>query len=302
MRSRGRSIGAHLRRSAIPAAIFLLSISAAAQTLPDIDTLLARVSERLERYYRRAQLIVCMEKASVMPIGSDLGPAGFMRVIESELRVEPESTEDGDTLTNAKLVRQILKINGRAPSEKNKNDRSRCTDPNPLTPEPLAFLLPANREGYTFTSGGFGKGKDGGTLVLEFATRRERGEGKLVEDSRGVEDCFGFSVTSAWKGRIWVDAETYDVVRMEQRLSGPGDIEVTWAQQRKHQLPASIVVQRYDTTIKFKSIAFTNPEETMLVPESIETMTVLNGGLQSTRRRQEYSEYKRFLTTGRIVK
>ena len=285
----------------IPVALVVAAATVTAQAPPDVDALLARVSDRIERYYRQAQQIICVEKATVQPIGMDLGPAGFARVTESELRVEPDAG-DGDTPTGAKLVRLITKINGRPPSDKDKKDRSRCTDPNPLTPEPLAFLLPANREGYSFTSAGFGKGKDRGALILEFTTARSRGEGKLTEDPRGIEDCFGFSVTSAWKGRIWIDAGTYDVLRIEQRLSGPGDVEVTFEQQRKHNLPPSITVERYDVTIRYKTIAFTDPEETMLLPESIETTSLLRNGLQSVRRRQEYSAYRRFLTTGRIVK
>lgn len=290
-------------RWAFPAAAVLgaATLCAQAPAAPDVDTLLANVSHRIEQYYRRAQQIVCLEKATVIPISSDFGPAGFARITESELRVEPDG-EDVDTPTSAKLVREIIKINGRRPSDKDKKDRSRCTDPNPLTPEPLAFLLPANREGYTFASGGPGKGKDRGALILEFSTEKSRGEGKLNEDPRGIEDCFGFSVASAWKGRIWVDAATYDVLRIEQRLSGPGDIAVTFAQQRKHNLPSSITVERYDTTIKYKTIAFTDPEETMLLPESIETVSMIRNGLVSTRRHQEYSGYRRFLTAGRIVK
>jgi hypothetical protein len=38
----------------------------------------------------------------------------------------------------------------------------------------------------------------------------------------------------------------------------------------------------------------------MLLPESIESLTVLRTGLQSTRRIQVFSNYRRFLTSGRI--
>jgi hypothetical protein len=38
----------------------------------------------------------------------------------------------------------------------------------------------------------------------------------------------------------------------------------------------------------------------MLLPESITTTTVLRTGLQSTRRTQQFSDYRRFLTRGRI--
>jgi hypothetical protein len=40
----------------------------------------------------------------------------------------------------------------------------------------------------------------------------------------------------------------------------------------------------------------------MLLPESIETLIVVHGGLESMRSRQTFTEYRRFLTAGRIVK
>jgi hypothetical protein len=40
----------------------------------------------------------------------------------------------------------------------------------------------------------------------------------------------------------------------------------------------------------------------MLLPESIETLMVMRGGLESLRSRQTFSDYRRFLTAGRIVK
>ena len=289
-------------RWAVPATLLLAGITVGAQAPPDVDTLLARVSARIEQYYRRAQQIVCTEKATVQPISRDYGSSGFARVTESELRVESDAAADGDNPTTAKVVRQIVKVNGRPPRDKDKKDRAGCTDPNPLSAEPLAFLLPANREGYTFTSAGFGKGKDRGSLIIDFVMAGSKDEGKLVEDERGHDDCFSWSIPTAMRGRIWIDATSYDVLRMEQRMAGPGDVRVTFAQQRKHNLPASIVVERYDTTIRYKMVAFTDPDEAMLLPESIETMILMRNALESTRRRQDFSDYRRFLTGGRIVK
>jgi hypothetical protein len=40
----------------------------------------------------------------------------------------------------------------------------------------------------------------------------------------------------------------------------------------------------------------------MLLPESIESLTVVRNGLQSTRRTETFSDYRRFLTDGRVVK
>ena len=55
-------------------------------------------------------------------------------------------------------------------------------------------------------------------------------------------------------------------------------------------------------TLRYTPIAFNDPDETLLLPESIESMTVFRGGLQSMRRVQTFSEYRRFLTGSRIIK
>jgi hypothetical protein len=294
----------HVRRWAISTSICLLSVSAAGQAQPpDIDTLLARVSERIAEYYKRAQSVMCIEKMTVLPIYGGFTPSGFARVTESELRVEPDETSDGDGASgSASFVRQIVKINGRAPREKDKKDRASCTDPNPLSAEPLAFLLPANRDGYTFTTSGFGKGKDRTALIIEFVNAPKEREGKLVEKEGAVEGCFSFEVPAPIRGRVWVDATTYQVTRLETHLAGYGDVRASNALQRKHNLPDYMTLERYDTAIKYRPIAFTDPDEAMLLPESIETVVMWRSGLESSRRRQEYSDYRRFVTAGRVVK
>jgi len=291
-----------LNRWATAAALSLLTASAAAQAPPDIDTLLARVSARIADYYARAQHVICIEKSTVQPVGHDFAPAGFARVTESELRVESDPDADGDGFAGATVVRQLMKVNGRKPRDKDKNDRAGCTDANPLSTEPLAFLLPAHRSEYAFVLGGPGKGKDRNTLIIDFTSSKPEGKGELSEDPRGHEDCFHFDIPVVMKGRVWVDAFSYEVVRAEQRMAGMAEIRVPVKLQRRHNLGNSVVVERNDTTIRYKAIPFHDPDESMLLPESIETLMVVRGGLESMRSRQVYSDYRRFMTGGRIVK
>jgi hypothetical protein len=287
----------------ILAAVLLTAGTATAQGPPDVDTLLARVSEKIADYYKRAQSVVCLEKTVVQPISTGISPSGLARTTESELRVEADLEADAEGgASGAKIVRQIVRINGKPPREKDKKDRSRCTDPNPLSPEPLAFLLPANRQGYTFTTNGFGKGKDRDAFIIDFKAESEDREGKVEEDPRGIEDCWNISVVVRTAGRIWVDAKTYQVLRLERHLAGLGEVQATFEQQRKHNLPSHMTMERYDTAIRYRPITFTDPDESMLLPEVIETTVIWRAGMESTRRRQEYSDYRRFLTAGRVVK
>jgi hypothetical protein len=284
-------------------------VATAAAALPhaqttDVASVLARVGERVAEYYKKVQNIVCNEKSTVQPVASNMstGFGGFARVTESELRIESETPGDGAGPAEATVVRTLLRVNGRPPREKDKHDAAGCTDPNPLSPEPLAFLLPANQGDYKFTFAGFGKGKESGAILIDFLSPGTRGDGKLVEDPNGHDDCFSWELPTAVKGRVWIDATTFDVLRVELHMVGPGSVRVSNEQQRKHMLPDYITIDRYDKTIRLKKAAFKDPDETMLLPESIESLILVRNGLQSIRKEQRFTDYRRFLTGGRIVK
>ena len=276
-----------------------VSISAAPQAPPELEALMTRIGERVASYYRQAQRVICIENSTVQPIGSNWSPEGFARTVESELRVEPE-TADGSMVPGAKVIRDVRRINGRAPSERDKNARSGCTDPNPLSPEPLAFLLPSHRGEYRFTSVRDGKEKGRAVLIVDFMSVNRASRPELIEDERGHDDCFDWSGPLATRGRVWVDPNTYDVLRADRRLDGPVDVRVPPTLQRRYGFGPSVVLDRDDLTMRYKAVAFSDPDEVIRLPESIEAMTVLRGGLQSVRRTQTFSGYRRFLGTGRI--
>jgi hypothetical protein len=277
-----------------------VSAAAAQQATPDIATLLTHVGHRVVDYYHRAQSLVCLEKSMVQPIDSNWSSQGLSRSVESELRVESEAA-DGEQLPEAKIVREIRRINGRAPRESDKTDRNACTDPNPLSPEPLAFLLPSHRDQYKFTAVHEGKEKDAAVFVLDFVSTDRKSKLELIEDEGGHDDCFDWRGPIATRGRVWIDAHTFEVIRIDERIDGPIEMHVPASLQRRYLLPPWLVLERNDLTIRYKPVAFSNPDEVMLLPESIESLVVTRGGLQSTRRSQRFSDYRRFLTGGRIL-
>lgn len=266
---------------------------------PDINGLVAQVGERVAAYYQRAQRLICTERSTVVPIGTNWSVQGFARTVESELRVELEGA-DGDALAAARVTRLVRRVNGREPRERDKKDRSGCTDPTPLSPELLSFLLPGERDGYRFTAVRDGRERDRAALVIDFASAQRTSRPELIEDEYGHDDCFDWKGPVAVAGRLWVDAATYDVLRLDRRVTGPTDIRVPDKLQRKYGFTPWITIDRDDLTLRYKEVSFSDPDETMLLPESIETVTVLRSGLQSARRTQEFSEYRRFLTESRV--
>jgi len=242
--------------------------------------------------------MICIERSTVQPIDRGMSPQGFARIVESELRVEA-AADDVDGA--AAFVREVRKVNGRAPRDKDRDDRAGCTDPTPLSLEPLTLLLPAHRADYEFRFAGLGKDRNRAVFLIDFKSVDSRSSVELIEDPAGHADCFDWSGHVASRGRVWVDATSYDVVRMERGLRAMLDVRVPERIQRKHRLENSIVIEREDTTIRYRTVAFTAPDETLLLPESIESLIIARGGLQSTRRIQAYSDYRRFLGDARII-
>jgi hypothetical protein len=241
---------------------------------------------------------MCLERSTVQPIRHDWSSDGLSRTVESDLRVEMAGLE---TRVGApSVVRQIRRINGRAPRERDARSRSGCTDPNPLSPEPLAFLLPSHRGEYRFTSVRTGKEDGRAALIIRFETIDRRSRAQLIEDPGGHEDCFDWKGSIARSGRVWVDAATHDVLKVESNLNGPVDLDVPSSLQRRYHFDAWIVLERDDLTMRYKTVPFSNPDEVMLLPSSITSVTVIRSGLQSIRRTDMFTDYRRFLTSGYI--
>jgi hypothetical protein len=268
--------------------------------LPDPSAVVAQVAERLAAYYDRAQRLICTERSTVVPIDEHWTTQGFARTVESELHVDVDAG-NGTALPEPRVKRKILRVNGRAPRERDATARAGCTDPPPLATEPLAFLLPSNRDRYRFTAVRKTSERDRPALVIDF-TSSQRGELQLVEDELGHDDCFDWKGPLPVSGRLWVDAATHAVLRLERHLAGPTDIRVPRALERKYGFPLWLTIDRDDLWVTFAEVAFTEPAEVLLLPQSIESRTMIRSGLQSTRRTQLFSDYRRFLTEGKVIR
>lgn len=284
--------------AAIAGVLALGVITARAQPQPNIDELLVRVGDRIAEFYNRAKSVVCIETSTVQGVDLNYSVVGFSRTVESELRIEADSDHRGGEAT---VVRTLRKINGRVPRERDKKDNTGCTDPSPVASEPLAFLLPAQRSEYQFRFAGIGRDRDRAALLIDFASVNRRSHSELIEAPTGHDNCFDWSGHIASRGRVWVDAATYDVLRVERGLGGPVDVRVPALIQRRHHLPNWVTLLRDDLVLRYKAVAFSDPDEVLLLPESIIVVNLVRGGLQSTRRTQTFSDYRRFVAEGKVV-
>ena len=277
--------------------VLIVSIAVAAQSTgggADLATTLARVGRQVEDYYARARTIVCTEHVLLRPLRSDLTSDDRGRRLVYELRVEWEPPAAGETAGGAQIVRQLRSVNGRSPRPQ---DEPGCTDPRPVSPEPLTIFLRSRRDQYSFSWAGRGRTNGRATVRLEY----KDASSKPPEVSWQGE-CVTIDVPANTRGRAWVDAETGDVLRLDESFVGLFDIPVPQEHQRRGG-PRSMTIERADTSIRYREVKFSDPDETMLLPATIDTLLIIrNAGTPRLRMTQTFSAYKRFTTGSRIVR
>jgi hypothetical protein len=259
----------------------------------DLEATLAGVSRQVEQYYSRARAVLCTEHVRLQPLRYDYTPEDRGRDLVYELRVEWDPPMPGETEGDAHVVRRLLTVNGRAPRPQ---DEPGCTDPKPVSPEPLAIFLPARRRQYVFSFAGTTRSRGRDAVLLDYRDAEARPPSIEWKD-----DCVTVDVPAKTRGRAWIDAATGDVLRLDERFSGLFDIPVPVKKQRAGS-PASMTIERSDTSIEYRPVTFTDPDETLLLPWSIQTFSIVrNAGTPRLRTTQTFSNYKRFVTGSRIV-
>ncbi len=270
-----------------------------APAVPDLTVALERATERVEDFFTRAQSLVCTETVHVQPLSSGLGVGGFGRTVESELRLAWEPGAGGEGATEAQTLRQVVKVNGHKPRA---NDRDNCTTPEQHDTETqvLSMLLPAERDAYTWTLAGQGKVDGRSAVLVDFREKADiTVEVSLVENN---EDCISYNINGGLRGRLWLDAESYDVLRMDHRLGGQVEVPLPKAIRNRYGVNPVWVVERHDTTYRFKRMRFDDPEETLVLPVSSTSLRITRGsGTPRTRVTTQYKHYRRFLTGGRLL-
>lgn len=210
-----------------------------------------------------------------------------------------DAREDGEGATEAQALRQVVKVNGHKPRAK---DRNNCTTPEQHDTETqvLSMLLPGERDAYTWTLAGEGKVDGRPAVLVDF---RERAG--ITVDVRVVEnndDCISYDINGGLRGRVWFDAQSFDVLRMDHRLGGQVEVPMPREVRNRHGVSPVWTVERLETTYRFKRMRFADPEETLVLPVSSTSLRITRGaGTPRTRVTTQYKQYRRFLTGGRVV-
>jgi hypothetical protein len=256
------------------------------------DQTVLRIGDYVEKYYSRAQSVIAHETVAIQRLGANMSVEGFSRRLVYELRVEWDPSVSGDE-SPATVTRQLLTVNGRPPR---KGDEPECLDPRSVSPEPLAFLLPDRRHKFSFTAAGIGRVDGRTALMVDY--RSLKAEPPKTE---WKDECVSIDLPGRSRGRVWADPETAAIIRIDEQLTGMVDIPVPRKQQRVGA-PLFMTIERADTTILYRPVTFSDPDETLLLPATIDSFAVVrNSGSPRVKITQSFNNYRRFVTGGRII-
>ena len=192
------------------------------------------------------------------------------------------------------VTRQLVNVNGRPPGKPPGADG--CRDPKPVSPEALSMLLPWHLAESKFTMAGLARVDDRAAMTIDYVNIAP-----LAPEIEWTDDCVSVELPGRSRGRIWIDVRTFEVLRVDDRLSGSFEFPVPPQYVRK-SAASSMTIERAESSIRYRKVAFDNPVETLLMPVSMDTLTVMRSGtMQRTRISQRFSNYRRFLTAARLI-
>ena len=273
----------------------LLVVSSAAlgqEPLFDLEATLVRVGAQLERRYQRSQRIVSTEMVWVRSFNHNMRSNGSPRRLEFERRVEWGTSEENGVPT-VTVFRELRSVNGREPQQR---DLDACLTPRSEAEDPLSALLPVRQVEFEFTLGELEWINGRRVARLGYAPLEE-GRAEVTWD----EDCVSIALPGRSRGEAWVDVESGDVLRLDERLTRR--FEFREPEDRPRQRPGWIALERNDLSIRYQRVTFKNPAETLMLPRSIEHSWMSRASGIATRyyHSQQFSNHRRFVTDGRLV-
>jgi hypothetical protein len=259
----------------------------------DLHTALVRMGGYVQSHYARTHRIVSRVDVRIQPLGRGLRPTGFGRRLVYEQRVEWDPAPANGGPPAVQVVRELVSVDGRAPKP---SDKPGCTDPRLVSPEPLAMLLPDRQAEFRFTWGGLGRRGGRASVRVDY-----QAAGSPPPTITWDDNCVSMDLPALTRGRVWADAESGVVLRLNERLHGPFEVDVP-REHRQSFGPAWIGLDRAETEIRYKSVAFADPDESLTLPASIETITNWrNTGSSGLHMTESFSNYRRFVTDSRIL-
>jgi hypothetical protein len=258
----------------------------------ELTRILDGVAEGVKRYQTGLFRIAFTETLRREELREDMTPKRSREfVFETVVLREPLSEDEEDFYPHA--VRRLKTLDGKPAKPGSKAEREARAGV-----ASLSFLLPQHRARYVFTLEG--EETIGGRRARRIRMLQPSEGEPRVEWERGFVG-LSFRVFAPFVYLIWVDAETFDVLRYESHLAAPMEFDSPRAFGRfgpsRHLRYAA-----QDYAVRFRRVQFKDPEQTLLVPDWAEWLTVIEGARQPRRRDTlRLSDYRRFRSDVNVV-
>ena len=166
--------------------------------------------------------------------------------------------------------------------------------------QPLSMLLPDRQRDYLFMPAKPERISGRWAHVVQYRVTTPMSVS--VEEIPGKDDCISFNIEGGTRGRIWIDPDTFQVLRLDQALIGLVDIPLPRRAASRSGGDLRWTLERHDISIRFKPVRFSEPEETLLLPVSSTALRITRGSGQPRLRTSiDYTNYRRFLTGARVI-
>jgi len=215
------------------------------------------------------------------PARSPVRRSSAFNAYGSRVARQPDSAPNADGASAPTFVRELLKINGSRAASEGPDRSFGVPGFESADTGPLAFLLPAHRQGYS---------SRGGRWIRKARTqcagdRVQRVQTSPIDDPQAGTTARVSSPLPSRDG-YWSTKPTTNVLAHRRAPRRAWRAENSRAQQRNHKSRLRSWIERIDVTTRYKLVSFTGSEETFLLPESIETLEMFRGELQSHRTRR----------------
>jgi len=273
--------------------IVLTGVNVGQSQVPVISESMERAGERVKQHYIDLQKLAWTDTIRDQELNPDHTPKGKAREFAYDMIIRLQEIEERIAPF---VIREVsdLKVADGKPVKKGTSPKS--TDPRAASVGSIAILMPGPRSRYSFSYAGEADLDGRKTLIVDmtFPPTTRLPEVKWNDSFRvfGVSRNFELTGISYDKARLWIDAETFDVLRNEVRST---PFEFSRNEKSKK------ITFEMTTTVRFKRMSFENPQESLVVPESIEILRTFKGAKGGgVRTLHVFTDYKRFTGETRI--
>ena len=265
------------------------------------DELLARILERagegVARYQAALFSIAFTETLRHEELRKDMTPKKSKEFVFDSVVLREELSADEDDYYPL-TVRRLRTVDGK-PAKSGRSRREAAYGRNVAS---LYFLLPKNqpKNQKLFEFSLEGEEAVGGRAAYRIRMLRPGVGEPRVEWQRRLIG-MSFRVFAPMVYTLWVDAENYDVLRLESHLAAPFEFDSPRAfgpfgPSRRLRYAVE------DYAVHFRRERFKDPEQTLLVPERAEWLTVIEGASRPRARATlRFSNYQRFRADVKVI-